>query len=323
MRLLAKAPDARYATVAGLVDALRPPSPVASVAPATPRAAPDAVRPMLDFDWVVIRAGAFTMGSTLKQAKQVFAAYQKATGKGEEYWFTCEAPQHQVYVPAFRMARVPVTVAQFQAFVVATSYQTTAEKEGKARGWDGQKYDWIAGADWRHPRGAESGVQEKLHHPVTCVSWHDAVAFCAWAGVRLPSEAQWERAARGLDARSYPWGNEAPDVTRCNYNWNVKDTTAVGQYPKGASAEGLLDMAGNVLEWTSTRWGGTDWAKPGFAYPYTADDGREEQKIDDSRVLRGGAFNYNEYLVRCASRLRYVPGNRYFDIGFRVMSPGF
>ena len=121
----------------------------------------------------------------------------------------------------------------------------------------------VQGAYWQHPRGSGSDVTRKANHPVMLVSWDDALAFCQWASqatrqtVRLLTEAKWEKAARGpVEAacpdRLYPWGNERPDKTRCNFDYNVKGTTPVGQYsPRGDSPYGCADMAGNVWEWVA------------------------------------------------------------------------
>jgi formylglycine-generating enzyme required for sulfatase activity len=244
-------------------------------------------QPAFPFDWVAIPGGPFLMGSD--------PARDPKTQDNEK-------PQHRVEVAAFRIARTPVTVAQFAAFVEATGYLTAAEKEKPNE------------ATWQRPKGPGSSVKDRQNHPVTSVSWHDALAFCRWADVRLPSEAEWEKAARGIDGRSYPWGNSAPDEKCCNFNNKLGDTTAVGAYPGGASPFGVLDMAGNVWEWTSTLF------KP---YPYKAGDGRENLGGAENRVLRGGAFYNNESGVRCAFRDGDNPFNRDGNVGFRVVSPGF
>ena len=186
-----------------------------------------------------------------------------------------ERPQHKLYLPEYLIGKHPVTVAQFTAFAKASGYKTTAEVEGSGYR-TGSKWENVKGANWQQPRGPGSDVSQKAGHPVTQVSWEDAVAFCAWAGqvsgreVRLPSEAEWEKAARGTDGRIYPWGNQAADSSYCNFNMNEKDTTSAGKYsPKGDSLYGCTDMAGNVFEWTSSLY---------KAYPYNAKDGREDQK---------------------------------------------
>ncbi|MBX3001216.1 MAG: formylglycine-generating enzyme family protein [Caldilineaceae bacterium] len=264
---------------------------------------------------VPVPAGWFWMGSDKRQDKN---AYDD------------KLPQHRLHLPAYRIGRTPVTVTQFEAFVKATGYQTTAEKEGSAWVWTGgSQWETIQGANWRHPRGPDSDVSGKEQHPVTCISWYDARAYCDWLSrelgqaMRLPTEAEWEKAARGTDGRLYPWRNEAPDESRCNFNMNVKDTTPVGKYPRGASPYGCLDMAGNVLEWTQSLWG-KDVQKPDFGYPYNPNDGREDIDAPDSvrRVLRGGSFRSDRLVVRCACRIRGLPGIRFNLYGFRVVSPG-
>jgi len=264
----------------------------------------------LAFGWVTIPAGEFLMGSDKRKDKQ---AYDD------------ETPQHTLHLPEFRIAPVPVTVAQFAAFMAANrGYRTTAEEQGSAWNWTGSRWEKIKGADWAHPRGPKSDVRAKQNHPVTCISWHDAVAFCKWAAVRLPTEAEWEKAARGTDGRIWPWGNQQPTDKVCNFNMMVKDTTPMGRYCDGASPYGVLDMAGNVWEWTSSLWG-KERHKPEFGYPYDATDGRENPNAPDTvlRVLRGGSFGDVAQVVRCAVRGRYGPADRYNYNGFRVVSPGF
>ena len=255
-----------------------------------------ALAPGVTLELVRVPAGEFAMGS--------------ADGDDDE------KPVYTVRLDEYLIGKYEVTVAQFRAFVQATGYKTTAEVQGSARVFTGSGWADTKGADWQHPRGPGSDLSGRDDHPVSCVSWDDAVAFCRWASektgrtVRLPTEGEWEKAARGTDGRRYPWGNEAPDDRRCNYNMNVKDTTPVGKYsPLGDSPYGCADMAGNVWEWTSSLYG---------AYPYRADDGREDAGSRAARVLRGGCFdNYARY-VRPADRHGGFPDIRVDYLGFRV-----
>jgi len=233
-----------------------------------------------------------------------------------------EQPQHMVSLSDFYIGQQEVTVAQFAAFANAKSYKTTAEQEGSAAVWNGTEWKDTPGANWKHPRGPASDVGQKQDHPVTCVSWDDATAFCGWLSqhtgqtVRLPTEAQWEKAARGSDGRIYPWGNEVPDDTRSNFNQNVKDTTPVGRYsPKGDSPLGAADMAGNVWEWCA------DW------YDTNIYNNRGTGQVKDPtgpttgeyRVVRGGAWVDADFGVRSAYRFWYVPRYRLDYLGFRVV----
>jgi formylglycine-generating enzyme required for sulfatase activity len=265
------------------------------------------IAPGMEIVFVRVPAGEFIMGSDKTKDKDAFDD---------------ETPQHKLTLPEYLIGKYPVTVAQFAAFVKATNHKTTAEKEGSGYTWTG--YTWtggqwgeVKGADWRHPRGPKSDVIQKANHPVTLVSWDDAVAFCRWASkvtgreVRLPTEAEWEKAARGTDGRIYPWGSDPPDKTRCNFNMNVKDTTPVGQYsPKGDSPYGCADMSGNVWDWTGSLF---------KIYPYQSGDGRENPDDRGNRVLRGGSFDVNRRGVRCASRGHDGPNVRGDNRGFRVV----
>ncbi len=222
------------------------------------------------FEWCHVPAGKFLMGSNDKHDD--------------------EKPQHAVNLPAFYIAKTPVTNAQYKRFVDVQGYQVPSH-------WENGQI----------PKGKE-------HLPVVNVSWRDAMAFCQWAGVQLPSEAQWEKAARGTNGRLYPWGNEQPTAKLCNfYDSKIGDTTPVGNYPDGASPYCCLDMAGNVWEWTSSLFKG---------YSYDLKDGREELKDSGHRTLRGGAFDLNVSYVRCTYRSDGEPDVRYDALGFRVVSPG-
>jgi len=238
-----------------------------------------------------------------------------------------ELPQHKLFLHAYFIGQSPVTVAQFAVFVEATGYKTTAEQIGHGYNLVDGQWKETKGADWQSPRGAGSSMQQKSAHPVTLVSWYDALAFCKWATdisqykLSLPSEAEWEQAARGTDGRIYPWGNIEPTDLLCNFNLNVKDTTPVGQYsPQGDSPARATDMAGNVMEWTCSLWG-VDIKSPEYAYPYTERllERENAQAADDvRRVVRGGAWDDDHEGVRSAYRIPNPPISRNNLLGFRV-----
>jgi len=256
--------------------------------------------PGISMQFVRVAAGEFIMGSD--KAKDPLAQSD-------------ELPQHRVTLPEYWMGKTEVTVAQFAAFVRVTSYKTQAEKDGKSYVYTGSNWTEISGADWAHPTGPNSSVTQKQSHPVNHVSWDDSMAWVKWASgvskldITLPTEAEWEKAARGTDGRIYPWGNEAPDSTRCNFNLNEKDTTPVGKYgARGISPYGCDDMAGNVWEWVRSEFKG---------YPYNINDGRDNISNNTSRVLRGGSFDGNAVGVRCAYRYGNSPNDHSHDYGFR------
>ena len=193
-----------------------------------------------------------------------------------------------------------MTNAQFARFVEATHYQTTAEDTGFARVWAAGRWSDVERAYWRRPEGPRSSIDERLHHPVVCVSWYDAQAYCEWAGLRLPAEKEWEKAARGAEGRLYPWGNELAAAHRANFAMRHGTTTAVGQFsPAGDSPYGVADLAGNVWEWTAS------W----FDAP-----GRPQR----SRVARGGAWPSDADNLRATYRVDVDPQLRFNTLGFRV-----
>lgn len=251
-------------------------------------------RPPLAFDWVTIPRGPFLMGSDPASDPEALDS---------------EQPQHQVLVAEFHIARLPVTIAQFAAFVRATGYRTTAEEAGWAWVWINASWQSERGACWSRPLGQVSVIADPAHWPVTQVSWHDAQAFCAWAGVRLPAESEWEKAARGLDGRIYPWGNQWPEPGFCNCNNIQGGVNAVGQCPQGASPYGALDMSGNTWEWCVSKW------RPDYTTPPDDDPTGSE-----ARVVRGGSFNGDGGLVRCAARGRLNLSFRDSTVGFRVVA---
>jgi formylglycine-generating enzyme required for sulfatase activity/plastocyanin len=211
-----------------------------------------------------------------------------------------EKPRRTVKLPAFWIDRTEVTNAQFCEFLNA---MRNNREEGGVR--------WI---DLEHPdckirAGQKRGtffVEAGFHnHPVTCVSWYGAASYAKWLGKRLPTEAEWERAARGTDGREFPWGNQ-PGATQANISLPSapsKGPLAVGSFPDGSSAEGCLDMAGNVWEWTADDYCDT---------PGAAVDEKQPRK-----TIRGGAFDSPPLFARCAVRVGVDPAHRSRHIGFR------
>jgi formylglycine-generating enzyme required for sulfatase activity len=225
-------------------------------------------------DIVLIPAGKFLMGSDPRK---------DGCARDDEQ------PQHVLFLPEYHIARTPVTNDQYLVFTLATGYAPPAP-------WE----------DGKPPPGVE-------RHPAVLVSWHDAMAYCRWLAkitgkpYALPSEAEWEKGARGTDGRIFPWGDQW-DPARCGTS--AVGTTPTGACPQGASPYGLQDVAGNVWEWTRSL---------GTKYPYIADDGREVLETKAPRVVRGGSFNNPWAYLRCASRLCYDPSVRDRDIGFRIV----
>jgi iron(II)-dependent oxidoreductase len=232
---------------------------------------------------VRVPAGAFLMGSNEGPAD--------------------ERPQHKVTIREFLIDRNKVTNDQFAKFLNSV---------GPA-GPKGEKYFDVDDDDARvHRREgrwrADSGHE---NHPVVEASWDGAVAYCAWAGKRLPTEAEWEKAARGTDGRKYPWGNEPPDRTRAHFGAGWSDLRPVGSFPKGASPYDALDMAGNGWEWVSSLY------RP---YPYDGADGRENLASDQARGTRGGGHDATADELTTTQRGRRVsrnPRGGHHNIGFR------
>jgi formylglycine-generating enzyme required for sulfatase activity len=250
----------------------------------------------VDIDFVRVPAGEFLMGGT--------------DGSDDE------KPQSRLTLTEYWIGRAHVTVAQFAAFVKATSHKTQAEKDGRSNSWNGSTWNQVVGADWAHPIGPATNTLGKEEHPVVHVSWDDAIAFCAWAAnatgkaIRLPTEAEWAKAARGTDGRKYPWGDGVPTTALANFNNTLGTTTPVGRYsPGGDSPYGCADMAGNAWQWVNSL------NKP---YPYSATDGRESATDRGARVLRGGGFYFTDNYLRAANHGSLDPTNHSQSYGFRV-----
>ncbi len=264
-------------------------------------------------EMITIPDGAFAMGTPDRERSTLAKRYG---GTRESY--AEESPQHSVDVGEFALGRTLVTNALYAVFQQATGGHTPIV-------WGGSLPEQLA------------------YHPVVDVSWHDAQALCAWLrdetgqGFRLPTEAEWEKAARGVDGRTFPWGNTF-DVACCNVKeTGLAHTTPVEGFAAGASPYGVLDMAGNVWEWTQSLQA---------PYPYTAADGRNDQApreqrrprivqrflrsagirqpehvpppTETRRIIRGGCFANPEGFARCACRLRLQPERRTPFLGVRL-----
>ena len=200
-----------------------------------------------------------------------------------------ERPAHEVDLPQFYIDINEVTNAQFAQFVDVTGFQTEGEQAGSPKTW---RDEWQEGED---------------DFPVVRVSWEDAAAYCSWLGKRLPTEAEWEKAARGPDEWKYPWG-QTYDAARVNgKDSGLRAPAAVGSYPDGASSYGMLDMAGNVREWT---------ADPGY-YPYPGNTAGSLYYGEELRVLRGGGWFDAAEDLRTTRRNPTSPSAANRDIGFR------
>jgi formylglycine-generating enzyme required for sulfatase activity len=199
-----------------------------------------------------------------------------------------EKPAHGVTLDAFWVDKTEVTNEQYRQCVEAGACE--------------------------EPSCWDNGDLNAADHPVVCVTWDDAQAYAEWAGGRLPTEAEWEKAARGTDGRLYPWGGNAPDCQDANCKGCMGRTSRAGSYPDGASPYGALDMAGNVWEWVS------DW----YEETYYSDAPPQNPQGPDSgerRVVRGGSFDMSESRLRTTFRIGNRPAYSNWDLGFRVVLP--
>ncbi|MGB0387157.1 MAG: formylglycine-generating enzyme family protein [Ardenticatenaceae bacterium] len=205
-----------------------------------------------------------------------------------------EKPRHTVYLDAFWIDQTEVTNAQYAQCVA----DGACERPGSNESWTRDSYYGNAQFD---------------NYPVIWVSWHNALAYCQWAERRLPTEAQWEKAAGGTDGRKWPWGNQRPDNTLVNFNRNVGDTTPVGNYPAGASPYGAYDMAGNVWEWVFDEYGSNYYASSPSDNPVGPSSAK-------TKILRGGPWYHSAPYIRVRDRVQNFAINRDQLRGFRCAS---
>ncbi|MBC8231917.1 formylglycine-generating enzyme family protein [bacterium] len=306
-------------------------------------------------EMILIPAGEFLMGSTKKEARDTEEKWGLKEGLLES-----ETPQHIVYLDAFYIDKYEVTNAQYQKFVDETGHRVPAvpTKEEVIAAFQSERSELGEESEEISDLQINATIQEltktlspwawkdgtyppgKSHHPVVLVNWYDAQAYANWAGKRLPTEAEWEKAARGTDGRFYPWGNDW-DGTRCNSaeriaqkplltlqaalrwfddEWKTlapikrsqNTTVPVGSYRKGRSSYGVHDMAGNVFEWCA------DWYDKDY-HSHSPKQNPPGPKNGNTRVLRGGSWNYPGFKLRSTYRNRHAPSIGGSPNGFRCV----
>jgi len=253
-----------------------------------------------DIIWCDIPAGAFIMGSD---------KYER------------EKPQHTLNIPySYQVAKYPITNAQYELFVADEGYS-------KRPYWTAAGWAWKE-KEKRTTAGHESEPFSLANHPIVRVSWYESVAYCHWLTevlrehgklaegwlIRLPTEAEWEKAARGTDGRVYPWGNEFDPNKANGKETDIRSTSAVGFFPKGKSPYGCHEMAGNVWEWCATQ--------SGKSYPYKIENEWTEAYLEGEirRNARGGAWGDGTDDLRCAYRDNDYPDYGISNRGFRCFS---
>lgn len=270
---------------------------------------------------VEFQGGDYVLGLTNAEIKRL--------SKNEQNPFSATVNEHESSVAAFALARYPVTNGQWACFMDAGGYDPAQPW------WDDVGRVWLQRDDantaglepWQRRQYKQQPEwwddarlgRQRSNHPVVGISWYEAMAFCCWLTIylndgsvyTLPSELEWEYAARGATRRIYPWGNDHPDAERANYAKTYTGTTAVGCFPQGATPEGLYDMAGNVWEWTRSAY------RP---YPYNPADGRESGSNPEEKffTLRGGDWNVRSIILRASFRYLNKPNRDDRAFGFRL-----
>jgi len=225
---------------------------------------------------VYVPAGDFTMGFDRGSRKDM-------------------APGHSVTLDSFWIDKTEVTNAQYAMCVSAKACDEPEDKtsHNRVKYYNGEQY---------------------ANFPVVNISWNDAADYCKWAGRTLPTEAQWEKAARGTDARVYPWGDKMPSTSLTNFNNPLGDTVMTGSYPDGASLYGALDMAGNVREWTA------DWYDETY-YKTSPKENPQGPDFGYKRTVRGGSWGDDMSNIRVFIRWSMIPITRSNELGFRCAMP--
>jgi formylglycine-generating enzyme required for sulfatase activity len=263
---------------------------------------------------VHIPAGSFLMGTTNQQVDWLARRDDLAETWKEKGHFCREQPEHTLSLASYYISKYPVTVGEYRAFLRAGGYRC-------GQYWTEAGWAWRKSAGRVQPEFWDDGEwagDDRL--PVVGVSWYEARAYCRWlseeteGNYRLPTEAEWEKAARGPDGRMYPWGDKF-DVRRCNTRASgLNQTKPVGRYgPAGESPYGCAEMAGNASEWTLSQY------RP---YPYVGSDGRNDEEGETERVIRGGSWCKPVLRARVVARGMNAPFFADNDVGFRCVLEG-
>jgi len=265
---------------------------------------------------VTFAGGPFQIGNTQAEYQAIIEAEKQ--NKLEQLardWYKRSVNHQSVAVAPFELACYPVTNAQWALFMAAGGYQPNQPW------WDASGRKWLQQDGRIEPPYWQDERFGHRHpnYPVVTITWYESMAFCRWLTQQLhdgftymlPSELEWEYAARGSTRRVYAWGNELPDGEYTNFNQNHQGTSAVGCFSAGATPEGLLDMMGNVWEWTRSEY---------REYPYKADGGREDGGKRDGKpfTLRGGGWFNQPIDLRASVRLNNSPDDRTFSVGLRL-----
>jgi len=238
-------------------------------------------------DMVFIPAGSFVMGNSSESA------------------LPDQRPAHQVYLDAYYIDKYEVTNQEYEAFIMAGGYQ-------KRKFWLDEGWQFIQRNKIQNHLGLNKDLYNAPDQPVIGVSWYEADAYCRWAGKRLPTEAEWEKAARGAEGFLYPWGNEMIFENIAYNIANGKRTVPVGSFLNNASPYGVMDMAGNVWEWCADWYDETSYSKSPSKNPKGPEKGSD-------RVLRGGSWVSTRMQLQSTYRYHHLPVHRGFTTGFRCV----
>ena len=274
---------------------------------------------------VFVPGGEFQMGCTEHDINVAMRLCQHHSDDCDRAWYRSGQPVHTVALDGFWIDQTEVTVDQFRTFVEGTGHRTTAERQGWAYIYGREVTTQVDGLSWQHPDGPE--LRTSGDHPNRQVSWSDAAAYCEWAGARLPTEAEWEYAARGPEQRTFPWG-DAFDGTRANYcdancalSPDIMDSSTndhyavaapVRAYQTGVSWCGAFDLAGNVWEWVA------DWYDETY-YGQSPAENPQGPEARMARVRRGGSWRSPAENLLACRRVNYAPGVALHNVGFRCI----